>query len=105
MIVAAAATLLFLVATGGDRRLLRWLGVVAVVGILVALFYPSLVTSPFAAGSATDPASVRLDRLPYLFSLVVHRPFTGLGFNGLSNLFGGVDNGYALTYATTGSSA
>jgi hypothetical protein len=102
VIAAAAATLLFLIATGGDRRLLRWVGVAAVCGGLVALFDPSLVTSPFAAGSATDPASLRLERLPYLFSLVVHRPFTGLGFNGVSNVFGGVDNGYALIYATIG---
>ena len=102
VIAAAVATLLFLVVTGGDRRLLRWLGVVAVVAVLVALFDPSLVTSPFAAGSAADPASVRLERLPFLFSLVVHRPFTGLGFNGVSNVFGGVDNGYALMYATIG---
>ena len=102
VIAAAVATLLFLIATGGDRRLLRWLGVVAAAALLVALFDPSLVTAPFTAGSATDPASVRLERLPFLFSLVVHRPFIGLGFNGVSNVFGGVDNGYALMYATIG---
>ena len=102
VVAAVVATLLFLLATGGDRRLLRWLGVVAVAAVLVALFDPSLVTSPFTAGSAADPASVRLERLPFLFSLVVHRPFTGVGFNGVSSVFGGVDNGYALMYATIG---
>jgi hypothetical protein len=102
VIAAAVATLVFLVFTGGDRRILRMLGVIAVAAVLVALFDPSLVTAPFSAGSAADPASVRLERLPFLFSLVVHRPFTGLGFNGVSNVFGGVDNGYALMYATIG---
>lgn len=101
-VVAALVATVLLLGAGGDRRLLRWVGVVAVAGVLLALLDPSLVTSPFSAGSVADPSSVRLERLPVLFSLVVHRPFTGLGFNGVSGLFGGVDNGYALTYATIG---
>ena len=102
VIAAVVATVLFLVFTGGDRRILRLLGVIAVAVVLLVLFDPSLVTSPFSAGSVSDPASLRLERLPFLFSLVVHRPFTGLGFNGVSTVFGGVDNGYALMYATIG---
>jgi hypothetical protein len=102
VVAAIVAVPLFLFAAGPDRRLFRWLGLVAVAGVLVALFDPSLVTSPFSAGSVSDPATLRFDRLPLLFSLVVHRPFTGVGFNGVTSIFGGVDNGYALMYATIG---
>src|SRR5205807_9433939 len=102
VVAAAVAVPLFLFAAGADRRLLRWLGLVAVAGVLVALFDPTLLTAPFSAGSTSDPATVRFDRLPLLFSLVLHRPFTGVGFNGVSIDFGGVDNGYALMYSTIG---
>lgn len=101
-IAAVVGGLLFAVVSGADRRLLTvglWVGAAA---LLVVLVDPSLVTGPFSTAAATDPASVRLDRLPELFSLAAHRPFVGVGLDGLAGTFGGTDDAYALLYATVG---
>jgi hypothetical protein len=96
--LAGAVLLLFLLAF--DRRLLGWVALAGTAAIVVVLVDSSLFTSAFSTRS--DPASLRLDRLPILFSLVTHRPFTGLGFNGVSVDSGGLDNSFALTYGQTG---
>jgi hypothetical protein len=100
-LAAVAVVALLVLGGGGDRRMVLW-GVAAVLAAaVVAAVDPSFITAPFSGG-ASDPASIRLDRLPPLFALVVHRPFTGLGFSGISDVFGGVDDAYALVYATLG---
>ncbi len=100
-VAAAAGVLLVVVVAGAYRHLVRWWGAAVAAVAVVLVADPGFVTGPFASGAASDPSSVRLQRLPELFSLV-HDPFTGLGFNGLTGTFGGVDNAYALTYATIG---
>jgi hypothetical protein len=100
--LAAGGAVLFLVfACGSDRRLYVWGAGAVTAGVVFAVLDSSFITSPFSAGT-NDPLSLRLDRLPVLFSLVVHRPFTGLGFTGISSVFGGLDDAYALLYATLG---
>lgn len=101
-VIAAVGVVLLIFLTGKvDRSILVWGGIAIAAGALFAVLDPSLVSAPFSGG-ASDPASVRLDRLPPLFALVVGRPFTGLGFNGISSYFGGLDDAYALVYATLG---
>lgn len=111
---AVAGSVVFVLAAGAGRRL--W--AVAIIGAVAAAAFvladPSIVTAPFSTAAAADPASVRLDRLPVLFSFVVHRPFTGLGYDfgsaatpvagtsALNPRFGGIDDAYALLYATVG---
>jgi hypothetical protein len=97
-----AEIVLFALLCGGDRRVLKWVAAVVGIGALFLLFNPSLVTSSLSGAASDDPLSVRLNRLPELFSLVVHHPFFGIGFNGPSSTFQGIDNGYALIYATLG---
>ena len=97
-----AEIVLLAVVSRADRRLRKWVAAIGGAGALFLLFNPSLVTKSFSGAAFTDPLSVRLDRLPELFSLVVHHPFFGIGFNGPSSTFGGIDNGYALIYATLG---
>ena len=99
---AVVVALLLVIVAGADRRLFSWGLGLAAIGVIVTIADPSFVTSPFSTLSTTDPASVRLDRLPPLFALVVHRPFTGLGFTGISSIFGGLDDAYALVYSTLG---
>ena len=97
-----AEIVLFTIVSGADRRLLKSVAAIGGAGALFLLFNPSLVTRSFSSATLTDPLSVRLDRIPVLFSLVVHHPFFGIGFNGPYRTFGGLDNGYALMYATIG---
>lgn len=101
---AVGGVLVLVLAAGLERKLAAW-GVAAMgAGVITLVAHPSLITSPFSTGAASDPSSIRLDRLPYLFSFVVHRPFTGLGFGGLTAAFsgGGLDDAYALLYGTLG---
>lgn len=102
-LVAAVAVLVLVVAIGGNRGMLAWGTVAILTGAITAIADPSMVISIFSAGKA-DPASVRLERLGPLFDLVVHHPFTGLGLSGISSQFvvNGVDDGYAVIYATLG---
>ncbi|HUC37237.1 MAG TPA: hypothetical protein VMR97_08950 [Acidimicrobiales bacterium] len=93
--------LLFVIA-GPDRRLAAYGVAAGLGGAVVLIAHPSFITSPFSTTSTNDPASIRLDRLPPLFALVVHHPFTGLGFNGIASVFGGLDDAFALTYSTLG---
>lgn len=95
-----AAVLLFFVAL--DKRLVPWAAAVCAVALVAFVADSSFFTSAFSSASSVDPTTVRLDRLPTLFALVVHRPFTGLGFSGISTVFGGLDNAYALMYSQTG---
>lgn len=98
--VAAVVAMLLFVLFAGGRQLARWGIGAGALAVLFAIADPSFITNAFAA--ADDPASVRLQRLGPLFALVVHRPFTGLGLNSLSAIFGGLDDGYAMIYATLG---
>ena len=89
----------------GDGRARRLTTVVAaglLVVVLVALVDGSLIGSPFNAAAHTDSVTIRLQRLPSLFALVVHRPFTGLGYSGLYGSLPGLDDAYALLYGTIG---
>jgi hypothetical protein len=101
VVAAVAAVVVLVLVVGVNRRIAGWGGTAALVLAITAVLYPSLITSLFSSGK-TDPASVRLDRLPPLFALVVHRPFTGLGLNGLASYFIGLDDAYAVLYATLG---
>jgi hypothetical protein len=98
----AGAAVLLVVATGAPRRITTAVGIGALVVLLVVLVDPALVGSPFSAAAHSNSISVRLQRLPNLFALVVHRPFTGLGYSGLYGSLPGVDDAYALLYATIG---
>jgi hypothetical protein len=100
-LAAVAAVILLVLMVGGNRSIIGWGVGATLVGALVAVVHPSTILAPFSLGKA-DPASVRLDRLPPLFALVVHHSFTGLGFGGISAYFNGLDNGYAALYATLG---
>lgn len=102
-LVASVAVVVLLVAIGANRGMLIWGGLAILTGAVTAIADSSLIISIFSAGKA-DPASVRLQRLGPLFELVVHHPFTGLGLSGISSAFviNGVDNGYAVIYATLG---
>lgn len=86
-----------------DRRVLSWVIGAAVVSLLVLAVHPSLVTKIFAVGAVTDPASVRLDRLPPLFAGVTGHAWLGTGFvNAPTAAFGGLDDAFAMLYATIG---
>lgn len=101
-LVACVAVLVLVVAIGSNREMLIWGALAALTGAITAIADPSLIVPLLSAGKA-DPASVRLQRLGPLFDLV-HHPFTGLGLSGISSLFvvTGVDDGYAVIYATLG---
>ncbi len=101
LVAAVAAVALLVLMVGFDRRMAAWGAAAALVGAVTAVAEPSLITSLFSSGK-TDPSSVRLDRLPPLFALVVQRPFTGLGLSGIAGYFGGLDDAYAILYATLG---
>jgi|GEM_PF-2152475 len=99
--VPIALVLLAALAAPADRRVVAATGGVVGGLALVALVHPNFFSSSFTAASATDPASVRLDRLPVLLALVAHRPFVGIGYMGVIS-FGGLDNAYAMVYAAVG---
>lgn len=102
-LVGSVAVLVLVVALAANRGMFVWGALAVLAGAITAIADSSLLTSLFSAGKA-DPASVRLQRLGPLFDLVVHHPFTGLGLTGISSVFvvTGVDNGYAVIYATLG---
>ena len=102
-LVATVGVLILVVALAANRGMLVWGALAIVTGAVTAIAEPSLVISIFSAGK-TDPSSVRTERLGPLFELVVHHPFTGLGLSGISRYFvvHGVDNAYAVIYATLG---
>lgn len=102
-LVGSVAVLVLVVAIGANRGMFVWGALAVLTGAITAIADSSLIISLFSAGKA-DPASVRLERLGPLFDLVVHHPFTGLGLTGISSVFvvTGVDNGYAVIYATLG---
>ncbi len=86
-----------------DRRVLGWVVGAALVSVVAVALHPSLVTKVFDIGALTDPASVRLDRLPPLFSLVTGRAYLGTGFvSAATSAFGGLDDAFAVLYATVG---
>ena len=101
LVAAVGAVVLLVLVVGVNRRIVVWGVTSTVVGAVTAVADPNLITSLFSNGK-NDPASVRLDRLPPLFALVVHRPFTGLGLSGLASYFSGLDDAYAVLYATLG---
>jgi hypothetical protein len=98
----AGVAVVLVIASGAPRRLTG--AVAAGLGtiLLLSLVIPTLLGSPFSAAAHSDSVSVRLQRLPDIFALVVHRPFTGLGYAGLFGSVAGLDNSYALLYATVG---
>jgi len=101
-LAAVVAVIVLVLAAGADRRMLPWAAAAVGAALVAAISDPSLISSPFSDTSSTDPSSIRLDRLPPLLSLVVHHPFTGLGFQGIASVFGGLDDAYALVYSTLG---
>ncbi|MGH9307275.1 MAG: O-antigen ligase family protein [Acidimicrobiales bacterium] len=101
-VVIPILIVLFVAGSGADRSLRKW--VLGLLGIAVLIFAinPALLTKAFSVGAATDPLSIRFNRLPVLFAMVVHHRLTGIGFSGTTSAFGGLDNAYALMYATIG---
>ncbi|HLI72332.1 MAG TPA: O-antigen ligase family protein [Acidimicrobiales bacterium] len=97
-----AVAVLLVIAAGAPRQLTK--AALTAVGavLLLSLAVPTLLGSPFNAAAHSDSVSVRLQRLPDIFALVVHRPYTGLGYSGLFGSVAGLDNSYALLYATIG---
>ncbi len=100
--IGMAVGAVLLAAATADRRIVRAVAVAAGAGLALILMVPGLVGSPFATAAKTNSVTVRLDRLPDVFALVAHRPFTGLGFAGVHLTLSGLDNSYALIYGTLG---
>ncbi|MHB8593274.1 MAG: O-antigen ligase family protein, partial [Acidimicrobiales bacterium] len=98
----AGSAILLLAFAGAPRWLTTSLAGAVLVVLLVVAGTPSLITSAFTAAAHSNSISGRLQRLPILFDLVVHRPFVGAGYSGPSSLFIGVDDGYASTYIQLG---
>lgn len=101
-LAVALAGVLLVVVAGAPRRLTVAVVAAAAVVLLVALVDPSLIGSSFSAAARTNSASVRAQRLPQVFGLVVGRPFTGRGYSALVSTAPGLDDAYALLYVTVG---
>lgn len=99
--VAIGAVLLAVLA-GAPRRLTTALVVAAAVVALIAVADPALIGASFSAASHSNSISVRVQRLPDVFALVVQRPFTGIGYSGVASTVPGLDDAYALLYVTLG---
>jgi hypothetical protein len=97
--VAMGVAIVLVVLLSGANRILTRAAVLAAIGALVLLaVHPAFFTEAFRAG-ASDPLSVRLNRIPILFGSTTGRPFTGIGLS--SQLFG-ADNGYVVLFVTVG---
>ena len=101
-LAVAAGGLLVTVLAGFPRRLITGMAVAAAVVVLIAVADPSLIGASFASASHTNSISVRLQRLPDVFALVAHRPFTGIGYSGITTTVPGLDDAYALMFVTVG---
>lgn len=102
-VAVVAALLGFGVLAGLARRtMLRTALAVAIVIGAVAIVAPGALIAPFVAAAHTNSISIRLARLPLVFLAAASRPFVGAGFRGLVSTVPGVDDAYALTYATLG---
>jgi len=86
----------------GPRAILAGASIMAVLVVAVALGDPHVLLAPFVAAAHTNSVSIRIERLPYVFAAAATHPFTGVGFRGLVATIPGVDDAYALTYATLG---
>lgn len=100
-VALAVGAVLLVMAAGAPRRLVLGLAVVVVAVLVVVGLEPSLILKPFTSASPNSIQS-RLHRLPILFSLVVHRPYAGIGYSGYNGVLVGADDGYALTYLQLG---
>jgi polysaccharide biosynthesis protein PslJ len=101
-LAVAVGGLLVTVLAGFPRRFITAMAVAAAVVTLIAVADPSLIGASFTSASHTNSISVRIQRLPDVFALVVHRPFTGIGYSGVSSTVPGLDDAYALLYVTLG---
>ena len=101
-LAVAVAIVLVTVLAGFPRRLITAMVVAGGVVALIAVADPSLIGASFTAASHTNSISVRTARLPDVFALVVNRPFTGIGYSGISSTVPGLDDSYALLYVTVG---
>ncbi|HXN60322.1 MAG TPA: O-antigen ligase family protein, partial [Acidimicrobiales bacterium] len=101
-LAVAVGGLLVTVLAGFPRRLITAMAVAAAVVALIAVTDPSLIGASFTSASHTNSISVRLQRLPDVFALVVQRPFTGIGYSGVTSTVPGLDDAYALLYVTVG---
>jgi hypothetical protein len=90
------------VLAGFPRRLIAAMVVAGAVAVVIAVVDPSLIGASFSSASHTNSISVRSQRLPDVFALVVQRPFTGIGYSGITSTVPGLDNAYALQYVTLG---
>lgn len=100
--VAVIAAILGVVLLGGDRRVRIGVGVSAAAALVFLALDPGVVTAAFTAAARSNSISIRLARLPELFSLVSHRSVIGLGWRGYTSALPGLDNAYALLYASLG---
>jgi hypothetical protein len=96
--VIAAIIVLF----GGNRRVTT-IGLVALaVGGLLWFGVPS-IRAPFHGERQTNSTQIRSTRLPEITDIVRHRPYRGLGFNGLDPMgFPTTDASWLLLYAELG---
>lgn len=101
-VAVAVAAVVMVAAAGAPRRLTAAVVSAIVIVAFVGLVDPHLIGSPFTAAAHTNSIAGRLQRLPDLFGLVVHRPWTGLGYTGYTSLLQGLDDAYALTYGQLG---
>lgn len=102
-VAVGAAVVLLVVVLRAPRRLTVGAAVAGVVVVAIVLISPSVLGSPFTAAAAhVNSTEVRLQHIPDVLALTVHRPFAGLGYTGLSSAFGGTDDSYILLYGQQG---
>lgn len=101
-VAVAVGIVLVTVLAGFPRRLIMAMVALGAVVVLVAMADPSLIGASFTSAAHTDSISVRAQRLPDVFALVVQRPFTGIGYSGLTSTVPGLDDAYALQYVSLG---
>jgi hypothetical protein len=101
-VLVAVGIVLVTVLAGFPRRFIMAMVVAGAAVVVVAVADPSLIGASFTSASHTNSISVRAQRLPDVFAFVVQRPFTGIGYSGLSSTVPGLDNAYALQYVSLG---
>lgn len=98
---AAAAIVLLVLIAGAPRRITAAVVALALAGLTTLAVDPSLIVNPFSTASSNSIES-RLVRLRFLFGLVRHHAFFGLGYTGFHTVLVGLDDAYAETYGQLG---
>src|SRR5581483_552738 len=99
---ALAVIAAIIVIFGGNRRVTTIGLVLLAVGGLLWFGVPS-IRAPFHGERQTNSSQIRSTRLPEITDIVRHRPYRGLGFNGLDTFgFPTTDASWLLLYAELG---